>query len=156
MADRTINVSLASGSTVTTKAVAYSGGEIKIVGTNLSPSSFITVNSLRGNIKEYSASQVTYHVPALVTPLTQSTYGLKKVEQLDMKSFAFSSDQNATVSNVSAAFDGQITTIYGSPNAACWIRVDVGSGLQAVVDRVRFFPFLNWVNTANYTLDGTF
>ena len=39
MADRTINVSLASGSTVTTKAVAYSGGEIKIVGTNLSPSS---------------------------------------------------------------------------------------------------------------------
>jgi hypothetical protein len=56
MADRTINVSLITGSTVTTKAIAYSGGEIKIIGSNLSPSSFITVNSLRGNIKEYSAS----------------------------------------------------------------------------------------------------
>jgi hypothetical protein len=106
MSDRTINVSLTSGSTVTTKSIAYSGGEITITGSNLSPSSFITVNSLRGNVKTYSASSVTYDVPALVTPLTQSTFNLKKVELLDMKSFAFSSDQNATISNVSAAFDG--------------------------------------------------
>lgn len=73
-----------------------------------------------------------------------------------MASFTYSSDQNGIYNNVSAAFDGQIVTIYGSANPVCWIEVDVGAGLQAVVDRVRFFPFINWVNTANYTLDGVF
>lgn len=73
-----------------------------------------------------------------------------------MRSFVFSSDIVGSFSNVSAAFDGEITTIYGSSNPECWIEVDVGAGLQAVVDRVRFFPFLDWVNTANYTLDGVF
>lgn len=34
--------------------------------------------------------------------------------------------------------------------------MDVGSGLIASINRFRFFPYLNWVNTANYTLGATF
>jgi hypothetical protein len=34
--------------------------------------------------------------------------------------------------------------------------MDVGQGMQAKIDRVRFFPFLDWDNTANYILGAVF
>lgn len=79
MADNTINVSMTASASVPAQTTSFAGGSITITGSNLSPSSFILVNSLRGNIKSYTSSAVTYEVPALVTPLSQSTFNIKKV-----------------------------------------------------------------------------
>ena len=78
-ADNPINVSLTAGATVPAQTTSFAGGAITITGANLSPSSFILVNNLRGNIKSYTSTAVTYEVPALVTPLSQSTFNIKKV-----------------------------------------------------------------------------
>lgn len=79
LADRSINVSLASTLTAPAQTTSFAGGLITITGSNLSPSSYILVNNLRGNVKTHTSSAVTYEVPALVTPLSQSTFNLKKV-----------------------------------------------------------------------------
>lgn len=136
--------------------VSYYGGQYTITGASLSPASYILVNNFRGDIISYSASAVTYNVPALSTINSDAILNLVDVSQINLGEVTFFSDQNSTVSNVTAAFDGLINTIYGSPNAQCWIGIDIGSGLYASINRIRFFPYLMWANTANYTLAATF
>ncbi len=151
-----INVSLATGVTATSIISSFAGGLFTITGNNLSPSSYITVNSFVGKIVTYTSSAVTYNVPAFVTASSQSTFKLKKVDLIDSSSFTLSSDQPSNTTNVTAAFDGIVTTIYGSANPSCWIGIDVGAGLQATVSRFRFFPFMSWDNTVNYALGAIF
>ena len=151
-----INVSLDNAVSATTQTTAFTGGLFTVTGNNLSPSSFITVNNFRGTINSYTSSSVTYNVPPFVTANTQSAFKIAQPALLDGRNFVLSSDQAANVTNVTAAFDGIINTIYGSASPVCWIGVDVGQGLQAQIDRVRFFPFLNWDNTVNYTLGAVF
>ena len=67
-----------------------------------------------------------YNVPPFVTAVTQSEFNLQTVSLLDNTKFGFFSDQDISVSNVSAAFDNLINTMYGSPNSQCWIGVDAG------------------------------
>lgn len=151
-----INVSLAAGISASIVYSSFAGGLFTISGDNLSPSSYITVNSFVGKIATYTPAAVTYHIPAFVTSVSQTAFNLKKVGLIDSKSFTLSSDQAANVTNVTAAFDGIVTTIYGSANTSCWIGIDVGAGLQANINRFRFFPFMGWANTANYILDAVF
>ncbi|CAM6005118.1 unnamed protein product, partial [Sphagnum balticum] len=78
-----LSVSLAAVS-APNKVLGYSGGQITITGNNLSPTSYITVNGLRGDILTYSNSSVTYNVPALVTATSQAALNLAQVTQLNV------------------------------------------------------------------------
>lgn len=89
-----------------------------------------------------------------MTPLTQTSYNLSGVKQLDLSRSVLFSDQN--ISNITASFDGKTSTYYGSPNPICWIGIDIGQGLSALVDRVRFFTNLDWINAANMILSAKF
>lgn len=151
-----INVSISSDAQVTTQPISFNGGTVEIIGTNLSPSSFIIVNGFRGNILSYKTSSVIYNVAAFVTKATQDKFKLQQVALLNLSQFTFFSDQNSSVSNVSAAFDNLINTIYGSPNTQCWIGVDAGPSLQISVSRIRFIGNLNWNNLIKYTLYAVF
>lgn len=151
-----VNVGLDGAVSATSQSTGFSGGFFTITGNNLSPSSYITVNSFKGTISSYTSSSVTYNVPPFVTANTQSAFNLAQVAQIDSSLLTITSDQPNNITNASAAFDGIITTIYGSPAQQCWILMDIGQGMQAQIDRVRFFPFLDWDNTVNYTLGSVF
>ena len=150
-----INVALSSGVTGETIVSSYAGGVYKITGNNLSPASYILVNGFKGTVNTYTSTSVTYNIPPFVTSTSQNAFKLSKVAQIDSSGFTYSSDKTAD-SNASAAFDNNINTIYGSSNAECFIKIDMGAGLQASVSRFRFFPYLGWTNTANKILDGVF
>jgi len=113
--------------TPTTQQISYNGGSFTISATNLSPASYITVNGLKGAISSYTASAVTYDVPAFVTAATQTAFSLKEVARIPNSQYSYFSDMNPT--NVSATFDNLIDTIYGSSNAECWIGLDSGAGV---------------------------
>lgn len=149
-----LKVSAPNNISISNETYSYNGGYYTITGEGLSPVSQITVNGFVGKISEYTNTAVTYRLPALVTTLTQDNYTLSTVQQLDLSTATFFSDMVA--SNVSAAFDGSIKTIYGSLNTTCWIEIDVGQGLATSVNRFRFFPYLGWANTVNKILDATF
>jgi len=151
-----IKVNLPTNIITTNQISSFLGGSFTIQGTNLSPSSYITVNGFKGLITSYSNNQATYNVPPLVTQSSQAALSLSSNTLINMGLLSYFSDQNASVSNVSYAFDGSVTTIYGSPNTECYIGMDVGSGLAASINRIRFFPYLAWANTANYTLYSKF
>lgn len=151
-----VNVGLDSGVSAASQSTGFSGGYFTISGNNLSPASYITVNSFKGTISSYTNSSVTYNVPPFVTANSQTAFNLVQVAQLDSTLFTITSDQPENITNVTAAFDGIITTIYGSPAQQCWIMMDIGQGMQTIIDRVRFFPFLDWDNTVNYTLGSVF
>ena len=155
-----LKVSAPGSLTSSTDSYSYNGGYYKITGAGLSPVSQITVSGFVGKISQYTNTEVTYRLPALVTTETQKAYNLSTVQQLDLSTATFFSDPLASdvsaPTNVSAAFDGSIKTIYGSLNAACWIGIDVGQGLAVSVNRFRFFPYLSWTNTVNKILDATF
>ena len=150
----TINVNIPTNAAATPLVSSFAGGLLTVTGDNLSPSSFIVVNGLRGDIKTYSASSVVYNAPALVTTNSQSTFMLEKVGLIDTKAFVVDSDALST--NSSAAFDGLSTTFYGSTHATCFIRMSLTANLQATIERVRFFPNLNWMNTARMLLNAVF
>jgi hypothetical protein len=108
---------------------SFYGGSYTISAANLSPASYIVVNNLIGKIINYSSSAVTYQIPSLITVNSNAALNLASASLIDLSRFTLFSDQNASTSNVSAAFDGMIDTIYGSPNTQCWIGIDIGSGL---------------------------
>lgn len=87
-----------------------------------------------------------------MTTSTQSAFDLAKVAKLDNKQFTFFSDENVSTTTVSKSFDGLTDTLYNSSNTECWIGMDAGMGLEAVVDRIRFFPNLAWTNVARKIL----
>lgn len=151
-----INVALANGTSGASIISSYAGGVYTITGNNLSPSSYITVNGFKGTVNTYTSTAVTYNIPPFITADSQAAFKVSKVAQIDSSTFTFSSDKAANISNVTAAFDNNINTIYGSNNADCYIEIDVGLGLQASVSRFRFFPYLGWDNTANNILGGIF
>lgn len=151
-----INVALAASVTGASISSSYAGGIYTITGNNLSPTSYIMVNGFKGKVNTYTSTSVTYNIPPFITTATQSAFKLGKVAQIDSSTFVYSSDKAADVSNVTAAFDNNINTIYGSDSATCFIKIDVGVGLQASVSRFRYFPYLGWTNTANKILDGVF
>lgn len=62
-----INVSLAAGISAPSTVSSFAGGLLTITGNNLSPSSYITVNSFVGKIATYTPTAVTYNIPAFVT-----------------------------------------------------------------------------------------
>jgi hypothetical protein len=62
-----INVSLAAGVTSSSVVSSFAGGLFTITGSNLSPSSYITVNSFVGRVVTYTSTAVTYSIPAFVT-----------------------------------------------------------------------------------------
>lgn len=136
-----------------TQQISFNGGSFTISGSGLSPASYITVNGLRGDISKYTASAVTYTVPAFVTASTQSTFKLREPVQIPSSKYTFISDM--TVSNTSAVFDNLTNTFYGSTNADCWFGVDSGAGVQTSVHRVRLFPNIEWKNVGKKILHAT-
>ncbi len=150
-----INVNFPTNVNTNNQQMSFNGGTFTISASDLSPVSYITVNGFRGNIISYSTSAVTYSVPALVTPSTQTAFSLVKPTLLDNSQFTFFSDQNASVSNVSASFDGLVNTYYGSSNAVCYLGLDTGSGLQVAVNRIRLFPSVDWANVGKKILQAT-
>ena len=151
----TIDIAFPINVNTNTQQVSFNGGTFTIAASYVSPVSYIIVNGFKGKITSYNSSAATYSVPALVTPLTQSTFNLVGVDLLPNSQFTFFSDRNASA-NVSAAFDGLVNTFYGSTNSQCWIGMDAGAGLQASVSRVSFFPNLNWTNVASRILYSVF
>jgi hypothetical protein len=136
-----------------TQQISFNGGSFTISGANLSPASYITVNGLKGTISSYTASAVTYNVPAFVTANTQSTYTLKESARIPNSQYTYFSDM--TTSNVSTTFDNLTNTMYGSTNAECWFGVDSGAGVLTSVNRVRIFPNVNWANVGKRILHST-
>jgi len=102
-----------------------------VTGANLSPSSYILVNGLRGDIKTYTSSSVVYNAPSLVTTNSQSTFNLAKTSLINSKLFTVDSDSGST--NASAAFDRIVTTYYGSNSTTCFIRMNFNDNLQASI-----------------------
>lgn len=152
----TINVSISSDAQFAKQQISFNGGQVTLKGTGLSPSSSILVNGFVGTIAKYTSSAVTYNLPPFVTADTQAKFNLAAAAAINTSQFAFISDQNSSVSNASAAFDNLITTIYGSPNAQCWLGVDAGPIQQISLTRIRFAGNPNWTNVANYTLYAVF
>ena len=101
---------------------------------------------MRGDINTHTSSSVVYNAPSLITTSSQATLKLAKSDIINSKFFTVDSDSSP--SNSSAAFDRIVTTYYGSSNAACFIRINLNTNLEVTVDRVRFFPNINWANTA--------
>lgn len=127
-----LNVQLPNNIAAKSQVASFAGGIYTING-NLSPSSYILVNGLKGQIINYTSSAVTYMIPPLVTPTSNAAFGLAAVSLIDMGSLTYFSDQNASTSNVISAFDGLINTVYNSTNIQCWIGMDIGSGLYAYI-----------------------
>jgi hypothetical protein len=152
----TIFVSMPINVITTPQSSSFNGGSFTINANYLSPVSDILVNSLRGKIISYDGAHATYQLPPLLTTLTQSTYGLANVAQLDLSAATFFSDTNSITSNVSSSFDGSVSSYYGSSNTECFIGVDFRQGLTASISRVRFFSNLDWVNTASMILYSKF
>jgi hypothetical protein len=152
----TINVAMANGSSILSKKVSFAGDFVTLTGSSLSPSSYITVNGFKGVISSYSSSTITYKVPALSSPTSQASYSLNSVSHIDSSLFGTFSDSNSSDSNHTAAIDKDTSTIYGSTNKDCWVGIDVGDGLQAFLDRIHFFPMIDWSNVANYILEAVF
>jgi hypothetical protein len=150
-----LNVKMLSAISGSSQVASFAGGIYTING-NLSPASYIIVNNLKGKIVNYTSNVVTYQIPPLVTLNSNTAFGLSAVSLINMGQLTYFSDQNASLSNVSAVFDGKISTMYGSPNVQCWIGMDIGYGLYASIARISFFPYLRWSNTANYILYATF
>lgn len=151
-----VNVGLDGVVSAASQSSGFSGGYFTITGSNLSPASYITFDSFKGTISSYSSSSVTYNVPPFVTANTQTAFNLAQITQIDSSLLTITSDRSINTTNATAAFDGILTTIYGSTAQECWILVDIGQGMQAKIDRVRFFPFLDWDNTVKYTLGSVF
>lgn len=101
---------------------------------------------MRGDINTHTSSSVVYNAPPLITTSSQATLKLAKSDIINSKFFTVDSDSPS--SNSSAAFDRIVTTYYGSSNVACFIRINLNTNLEATVDRVRFFPNIDWANTA--------
>jgi hypothetical protein len=149
-----LNVQMPSNVVNTTQTTSFAGGAYTLTANTLSPVSYILVNGFKGFPTATSVSSVTYTVPPLVTSASQASFNLASVGLINMGLLSYFSDQ--TTSNVSLAFDGITTTLYGSPNSACWIGMDAGSGLQISVSRIRFFPYLGWTNTVSKILYAQF
>jgi hypothetical protein len=135
---------------------SFNGGTFTIAASSLAPFSYITINGFVGKILSYSTSSVTYAVPALVTTATQTAFSIAQSALLPGSLFTFFSDQNASASNVSASFDGIVTTFYGSNNSPCYIGLDAGSGLQVSVSTINFFPNIQWPIAMYYILYASF
>jgi hypothetical protein len=90
------------------------------------------------------------------TAAAQATFANSRSARIDSSYLTSFSDQNDTVSNSSAVLDGDISTIYGSINASCWIGIDIGTDLAILIQRIRYFPTLNWNNVANMLLEAVF
>jgi len=98
--DNKLDVQFPSGATTSSGPISFNGGTFTITGSNLSPSSFITVNQLRGDIISYTPSAVQYHVPALVTANSQTTFTLAQEGLIDRSKLAYISDMVPTVNTV--------------------------------------------------------
>jgi hypothetical protein len=136
--------------------MSFNGGNFTLAASRLSPSSYISINGFQGRILSYSSSSVTYAVPPLVTNASQTAFALATDALLDKQQFTFFSDQPPGTSNVSAAFDGQTTTYYGSGAANCWLGLDAGANMGVSVSRIRFFPSFDWPNAAQKILHAVF
>lgn len=75
----TVNISFPTDGAppASTQISSFNGGIFTITGNNLSPSSYITVNSLKGYPISVTTSSITYQLPALVTNNTQTEFKLK-------------------------------------------------------------------------------
>lgn len=135
--------------------MSFAGGKITLSGNLLSPSSYITVNSFRGHILNYANTSVTYTIPPFITLVTDKVYNLMSDIAL-IRPSTFLSDRPLTTTNVSAAFDSNTQTIYGSSSSNCYIGIDVGQGLTASLDRIRYFPYIIWQNGVNRLLSAVF
>jgi hypothetical protein len=131
--------------------ISFNGGNFTVTASDLSRSSYITVNNLRGDILEYTSGYVVYHVPAFVTSVTQTAFSLAQPAKIPADKLTLISDMG-TSSNVSAIADGMVTTHYGSTNSVCWLGFDAGQGAQLMVNRVRLFPNLEWANVGKMIL----
>jgi len=152
----TINVSLPQNLNMSSEAISYNGGVVSIASGNLSPASYVMINSFKGVLASKNATVTNYTIPPFVTPKSQNDFNLKKSSLLPNSQFTFFSDQPNLVGNASAAFDSLVNTTYISANQLCWIGADAGSGMQVKVDRIRFFGNLNWNNVAKNILYSVF
>ena len=139
---------------IQTLVSSFAGGFFTVNGTNLSSSSYILVNGLRGEIRNYTKSYVIYNAPALITNNSQNIFKLTKSKFINSSLFTVDSDNGST--NSSAAFDKIVTTYYGSNNSDCFIRMNFNENIQISIDKFGFFPNLNWVNTARKLFGATF
>ena len=151
-----LDVQFPTGVTTTSGAISFNGGTFTITGNNLSPASYITVNNLRGDIVSHTASAVKYHVPALVTSNTQSTFALAEDGLIDKTKLTVISDMVGAANTPQDAIDGDVSTFYSSTNAQCWLGVDTGAGVAIAVSRIRMFPTLAWDNVVMKILYSTF
>lgn len=70
-----INVSAPAAytTTITTDSSIF-GGELTVTGSNINPSAIITVGGFVGKIISQTSSQATFRIPALVTPISITSY----------------------------------------------------------------------------------
>lgn len=62
----TLNVAV-SNVTAASKSFSYAGGLFTVTGANLSEASYLFVNGYKAPISVYTATAVTYSVPAFIT-----------------------------------------------------------------------------------------
>lgn len=94
---------------------SFNGGSLTITGAGMSPSGYITVNGLRGNILSANDAGTTFTIPTLVTDATLQTFNFATPSNLPMGQFTFISDTLPN-SNVQNAFDGNLQSTYVSTN----------------------------------------
>lgn len=110
----------------------------------------ISVCGIKAKVIAADSSSATVVLPHIVTAETQAAYSLQKPSIISGTPIA------DIPSKASSAFDGLMTTTYGSTAQACWVGVDFGQGFKANIQQIRYSPSSAWANPASNLEGATF
>jgi len=135
-----LSVSQSGTYTVSLTTVSYNGGLVTVTGNHIGQGAVVKVNGVVGKLAERTDTEAKFHVPKLITQVTQDEFMFAKNETISLKGKTTWGDAPGWES----AFDNEYTTIYNSSNLACSVGVDIGESIGLQLTRVRYFPNPSW------------
>jgi hypothetical protein len=137
---------------------SFAGGYYGINATGLSPSSYLIINGMRGNLVNVIGDNTYYYqIPELMASEIESRFNwTKKTGLVDSGLFSLFSDTITQSSQVGNVFDLNKKTYYVSSNAQCWIGMDMGAGVTVKVNRFKYLPNMIWRNNSKILQGATF
>jgi hypothetical protein len=135
-------------------ATSYNGGFLTLTGTGISTSATVTINGVKTQVQRVTASGAVAVIPPFVTTLSQKQYSFATPEKLSQSQFTIISD---TVASQALAFDGIMGSTYvSSSNGICYIGINVGNEMTLNLNRIRFFPYSQWLIASQYLTGAHF
>ena len=125
---------------------SYAGGLLTVSGASISEQATITVGGMTGKVIEVRASEADFEIPPLINSDVLSTY--PELEEVSLVEAAAILNDGGDHPDFAA--DGKYASFYSSSNAECWIGIDVGANKKVLINRIRYFPYNQWVLAASY------